>query len=398
MNQKIMLRYLAKLGYSGDDAVTVVEDGMEAVKELKRAFLSKEERPYDLVLMDCLMPSYDGYWGCKTIRSLPYECREVNVVAVTASTLQSDIDRAAASGFNGHLAKPFTVEELEDALGRWLPSTPSATPGARLAPSPEGSSPRTRGESTAILSGQHHRDTLTSFQRPPGSASSQNKLKAVGDVTTGAVAFPSVSRVGTETSSFVSASGSRSVSAASMGTGSASTHEYISPAQSAAPTVLSSKATPAFRPFSVNASKEPSPQTLLGSSAVKKRGRGTRMAESGTRGAVKSIGAAPESSPMSEQQQKEADLEQAGQAEQAQLLPSEAVSGPLDAPAVFPPPQQALPPSLPLPAESAAAIAEPAFAVAVVGPHGREGRQSKGKLRGALGKLRDGVSKILHRS
>jgi PleD family two-component response regulator len=54
-NQAVISRMLTKLGCT----FMVVENGQEVIDELKR-LLSTNQRPYDLILMDCQMPIMDG--------------------------------------------------------------------------------------------------------------------------------------------------------------------------------------------------------------------------------------------------------------------------------------------------------------------------------------------------
>jgi CheY-like chemotaxis protein len=39
---------------------------------------------------------------------------------MTANAYREDIDRALASGMNGHLAKPIDINEVMKALSQWL--------------------------------------------------------------------------------------------------------------------------------------------------------------------------------------------------------------------------------------------------------------------------------------
>ena len=51
--------------------------------------------------------------------------RDITVLALTANVMPEDIARCEASGFSGHVAKPFTVAILREALAAWL--APAAT-------------------------------------------------------------------------------------------------------------------------------------------------------------------------------------------------------------------------------------------------------------------------------
>jgi len=70
----------------------------------------------DLVVCDLMMPELDGYGTLEALRAdvttatLPFLC-------LTARGEQLDMQKAAALGADGYLTKPFTTEELLDALG-----------------------------------------------------------------------------------------------------------------------------------------------------------------------------------------------------------------------------------------------------------------------------------------
>lgn len=75
------------------------------------------QRP-DLVLLDCQMPVMDGFEAARLVRA--YEERnslpEVPLVALTANVFKTDRDQCRDAGMNGFLSKPFTDEQLREAL------------------------------------------------------------------------------------------------------------------------------------------------------------------------------------------------------------------------------------------------------------------------------------------
>ena len=95
-------------------AVTVATNGREALG------LWGVGR-FDVVLMDCHMPVMDGYEASLALREVERlsGARPVPIVALTANALEGARDRCLAAGMNDHLAKPFTREQLVDALRRW---------------------------------------------------------------------------------------------------------------------------------------------------------------------------------------------------------------------------------------------------------------------------------------
>jgi two-component system cell cycle response regulator DivK len=69
----------------------------------------------DLILMDLQLPGIDGHEALARLRSDP-TTRHVPVVALTASAMPMDRDRALSSGFDGFLEKPISVREFPDQV------------------------------------------------------------------------------------------------------------------------------------------------------------------------------------------------------------------------------------------------------------------------------------------
>jgi CheY-like chemotaxis protein len=110
VNARIASKNVEKLGFS----CTVAENGNIALEELSR-------RSYDLVLMDCQMPDCDGYEATRLIRSsLNDDIRSLPVIALTASAIIGDRERALDAGMVDYLAKPVKRRALEGTLCKWL--------------------------------------------------------------------------------------------------------------------------------------------------------------------------------------------------------------------------------------------------------------------------------------
>lgn len=89
--------------------VATAADGQEGLDALRTAH--REGWPYDLVLMDVLMPGMDGLTAVRLIRQDPL-LSATPVVALTAGVLKDDMTRALDAGMNGFLAKPVTADRL----------------------------------------------------------------------------------------------------------------------------------------------------------------------------------------------------------------------------------------------------------------------------------------------
>lgn len=135
VNQKLIVRMVEKLGYKPD----VVENGEEALAALAKG-------DYAVILMDCQMPVMDGFETTRCIRkgetaaashdspsgssnrsdmaspSTPH----VPIIAVTANAMQGDRECCLATGMDDYLAKPIRLDELRNALARWISTPPDA--------------------------------------------------------------------------------------------------------------------------------------------------------------------------------------------------------------------------------------------------------------------------------
>jgi CheY-like chemotaxis protein len=68
----------------------------------------------------------DGYTATRALRRNP-AWQRLPVIAMTASALAEDRDRALASGMNAHLTKPIQVEVMLRTLADWIDRAPAAS-------------------------------------------------------------------------------------------------------------------------------------------------------------------------------------------------------------------------------------------------------------------------------
>jgi len=69
----------------------------------------------DLILMDIHLPHEDGFEALKNLRAEPRFAR-TKIVAVTADTTQSTMERARAAGFDGFLGKPIDPDKFPNQI------------------------------------------------------------------------------------------------------------------------------------------------------------------------------------------------------------------------------------------------------------------------------------------
>ncbi len=83
---------------------------MEAVNGRDALDLVHLDRP-DLVFLDLQMPVMDGFRVIQELRN-DIRFRRLPVVAVTASAMLGDRERAIAAGFDSYIAKPINLGEV----------------------------------------------------------------------------------------------------------------------------------------------------------------------------------------------------------------------------------------------------------------------------------------------
>ncbi|MEZ4221637.1 MAG: response regulator [Polyangiaceae bacterium] len=129
INQEVVAGLLEMWGCD----VTLVENGVLALQALR-------SHRYDIVLMDCQMPTMDGYEATRQYRASAVK-PAVPVIALTANAMQGDRERCLAAGMDGFLSKPFKPDELREILqvwgGRTSSSSPSDNPELQVQPSEE---------------------------------------------------------------------------------------------------------------------------------------------------------------------------------------------------------------------------------------------------------------------
>lgn len=96
---------------AGYDVIEAL-DGQEAVEKASC-------NPVDLVLLDLQMPKVDGFGVLAHLRKDP-RFTDVPIVALTASAMQGDRERALAAGFSSYIAKPVDLAVLRSEMERLI--------------------------------------------------------------------------------------------------------------------------------------------------------------------------------------------------------------------------------------------------------------------------------------
>ncbi len=111
VNQLVARAMLRALGLDCE----IADDGAAALEAGRRG-------GFDLVLMDCQMPTVDGYEATRRIRE-EEDRRALNrvpVVALTANVVAGVRELCDAAGMDDYLSKPYGERALAQVLARWL--------------------------------------------------------------------------------------------------------------------------------------------------------------------------------------------------------------------------------------------------------------------------------------
>ncbi len=112
LNQKIVVFHLRKFDY---EIITVTNwrDAMEQIKNNKP----------DLILMDIMLPEKNGYEITDDIREYEKNSgfeKGIPIIALTANTLDNDLQKCLDAGMNDYLSKPFVSEDLQSIIAKYL--------------------------------------------------------------------------------------------------------------------------------------------------------------------------------------------------------------------------------------------------------------------------------------
>lgn len=111
MNQKVVMFNLKKLNCE----ITPVSNGREALEIFKN-------NKFDIVLMDIMLPEMNGYEITIEIRKLEElnaVTNPVTIIALTANTYENDKEKCLSIGMNDYLSKPFSAQQLIDAIEKF---------------------------------------------------------------------------------------------------------------------------------------------------------------------------------------------------------------------------------------------------------------------------------------
>ncbi len=118
-NRLVASRMLERMGH----CVDAVADGTAAVQAARST-------PYELVLMDVMMPGMDGLTATRLIRGEPGQSGCTPIIGLTASAEPGNEVACRRAGMDGFVSKPVTAERLAAAIEAvMMPVSPLLDPG-----------------------------------------------------------------------------------------------------------------------------------------------------------------------------------------------------------------------------------------------------------------------------
>ena len=108
VNQMVAQTLLKKLGCS----VVIADNGDAAVQKVA-------QEPFDLILMDCIMPVMGGIEATRVIRASGQPYDRIPIIAFSANANDEDQLAFQEAGMDDFIDKPVTVDKMTGLLQRW---------------------------------------------------------------------------------------------------------------------------------------------------------------------------------------------------------------------------------------------------------------------------------------
>ena len=108
-NRKILQTYLSSWNCNVDTA----DNGVQALEILVRA--AERKKPFDMAIIDYLMPKMDGEALGKAIKEHP-QLQQIHMMLLTSRGIRGDATRARKAGFDAYLTKPIKQSQIFDAI------------------------------------------------------------------------------------------------------------------------------------------------------------------------------------------------------------------------------------------------------------------------------------------
>lgn len=108
VNRIFFVEIMSILGLNCD----LAENGEQAIKAI-------QDHSYDIVFMDCQMPTMDGYEATRQIRNIEGNNNHTIIIAVTAYAMKGDAEKCLEAGMDDYLSKPLSVDKIKALINKY---------------------------------------------------------------------------------------------------------------------------------------------------------------------------------------------------------------------------------------------------------------------------------------
>jgi CheY-like chemotaxis protein len=112
VNQKVILHFLERIGYQAD----LAKNGIEAVEAMN-------QKSYDIIFMDIMMPEMDGVKATQIIRQKYLNNEKPWIIALTADAISGRKEEYIDRGMNDYISKPVKRKDLKKLIEKFLALT-----------------------------------------------------------------------------------------------------------------------------------------------------------------------------------------------------------------------------------------------------------------------------------
>ncbi len=112
LNCRLIQLMLMRLGYNA----SIVSNGLDVIRAL-------EQRTYDLILLNIVLPEMDGFETARLIRRTFTNHSKPKIIAITAYLLPDGKEQCLKAGMDDYIVKPFTLNELSKVLSKYSKAT-----------------------------------------------------------------------------------------------------------------------------------------------------------------------------------------------------------------------------------------------------------------------------------
>src|SRR5271169_461961 len=109
-DEEIVIKSCLRILGGGDYYVEVAHDGREALRKI-------EENPYDVMILDVVMPNVGGL---EVLRRVTETHPDMDVIMVTGLSQVDTVVQARKLGARDFISKPFEPDELKQVVQRAL--------------------------------------------------------------------------------------------------------------------------------------------------------------------------------------------------------------------------------------------------------------------------------------